>query len=260
MGSVPLSQRIRYRLWSLPRSPREWDATLLSAGTYRRIGWFTTLNRGAPVDCVGAELPWFTYPAIYWLEGTLRGREHAFAYGAGHSTLWFSRHVAQITSVESDERWVRSLRHRLPANASVLHRMCSGDKLWAASGDPYVEALKGAVGGYDLIVIGGLARNSCITAATKSIRPSGLIILGNADHPAYRSACDMLRSREYQRLDLVGPAPGAVNFSCTSIFSTDLSSWLRDASPPPYRGDSMDEYRLLPPTWSRQLLARGGRV
>jgi hypothetical protein len=245
-GGVTLSQRIRYRLWSLPRSPRGLDAALLNAGMYRRLGWFTTLKVGAPVDRFGAELPWFTYPAIYWLAGALRGSERVFEYGAGHSTLWFSRHVAEVTSVESDEHWVRRLRPRLPTNASVLYRACAGDEDWADCADPYVAAIRGATGGYDVVVVDGLARNSCVAAAMDSLRPSGLIVLDNADRPAYRPAEDNLLAAGHQRLDLIGPVPGAVNFSCTSIFCTDFSSWLRGAPAPQYWGTDMTDYGVLP--------------
>ena len=232
MGRVDLSQRIRYRLWSIPRSFGELDAALLNTGTYRGIGWFTTLRCSAPVDCVGAALPSFTYPAIHWLAGALRGCEHVFEYGAGHSTLWFSRHAAEVNSVENDRRSVSRLELRLPANACVYYRTCSGDESWADSDDPYVAAIEESAAAYDVVVVGGFARNSCVIAAMKILKPGGLIVLDNADRPAYRPSGARLGSAGFQRLDLIGPVPGATKFSCTSIFSTDFSPWLTGAPEP----------------------------
>lgn len=243
MRDVRLSERIRYRLWSLPRSPRELDAALLGAGTYRRMGWFTTLHSSGPVDGSGAELPCFTYPATYWLAGALRGSERVFEYGAGNSTLWFSRHVAEIASVESDKRCANRLESRLPANASVQYRACTGDELWAGSDDEYVAALTGTTGSYDVVVVGGLARNSCVSAVIKSAGRDGLVVLNNADRPAYRPAADRLKAAGYQRLDFIGPAPGIVNFSCTSMFCIDFSPWLTDAPVPPYFGVEVGHLR-----------------
>jgi hypothetical protein len=253
MGKVDLSQRVRYRLWSLPRSFGEFDAALLNAGTYRRIGWFTTLRRGAPVDYVGGELPSFTYAATYWLGGALRGYERVFEYGAGHSTLWFSRHVGDVTSVERDEHYVSRLKLRLPANVRVHYRVCAGDESWAGRDDPYVAAIRDAAEVYDVVVADGFARNSCVIAAMESLKPTGLIVLNNADHPIYRSAVDRLASAGFQRLDLIGPAPGVTNFSCTSIFCINFSSWLTGAPDPPFLGVDMIENGISHPCAARAL-------
>ena len=236
MRDARLAERIWYRLWSLPRSPRELNAVLLGARTYRRIGWFTTLRSGAPADRTGGELPYFTYPATYWLQGALRGCEDVFEYGAGNSTLWFSRRVAEIISVESDKRRADRIRSRLPPNASVQYKPCAGDELRASSEDEYVAALTERTRNYDVIVVGGLARNSCVSAAIGLVGRTGLIVLSNADRPAHRPAADCLKAAGYQRLDFIGPAPGIVNFSCTSIFCMDFSPWLTGAPVPPCFG------------------------
>jgi hypothetical protein len=57
---------------------------LLSLRSYfEEIGWFKSVAIGLPVDRDGNCLPWFTYPAISFLEGKVQSDMNVFEYGKG---------------------------------------------------------------------------------------------------------------------------------------------------------------------------------
>lgn len=206
-----------------PRSLTELRQSLLMLGMYRQIGWHRSVRAGLPVDVDGEALPWFSYPALQWLASVLRGSEHVFEYGCGNSTVWFSRHVAAVVSVEHDDNWIRQQRTRVGGNVEFIHRTCSGDEDWASGDDPYVDALAGyPTGRFDLVIVDGMARNSCVHAAINHLPDAGMIILDNADRPAHYPGVDALHQAGFGRIDFVGPTVVQGVFSSTSVFARHL--------------------------------------
>ncbi|PZS10133.1 MAG: FkbM family methyltransferase, partial [Chloroflexi bacterium] len=69
-------------------------------GMYRKVGWQRSVRTGLPVGPDGEAIPWFSYPALAWLDAVVTGSERVFEFGSGNSTVWFSRRVAEVVSVE----------------------------------------------------------------------------------------------------------------------------------------------------------------
>ena len=109
----------------------------------------------APLDAEGRPTPWYTYAAtIQWLNVRIPRVESVFEFGAGNSTLWFSRESARRS-----QQWSMIPTGRLcfssalPANATVVVR----------SGQSYIDAVDelGRDRKFDIIVIDGIHRVSC---------------------------------------------------------------------------------------------------
>ena len=62
-----------------------------------------------PVDSNGAPLPWFTYPAIEYIQQLDLSDRVIFEWGSGNSSLFFADRVKQITSVESNREWFETI-------------------------------------------------------------------------------------------------------------------------------------------------------
>jgi hypothetical protein len=220
-------QRLRYRLWSAPVSPRHADRALLQLGTFKQVGWFESVRRGRPVDRSGNPLPWYTYAAIYWLDHALVGTETVFEYGCGNSTLWFARHVKCVAAVEHDQAWANTLQRSLPVNATLHYVPTDASEASMDTNDAYVCAIAQTGTPYDVIVVDGKARNACCLMAVSHLRQDGLLILDNSDRSAYEPANAFLQTEGFARIDFVGPAPGIVGWSATSVYSRDLNRWSR---------------------------------
>jgi hypothetical protein len=220
-----VTQRIGYRLWSTPATPRLFDRALMLLGTFKQIGWLESLRREEPVDAQGAPLPWYTYPAIHWLESVLTGTERIFEYGSGNSTLWFSQRVTSVFSVEHSERWAARMRRRQPPNVTLRHVPVGPDSNSVDGDTDYAHAITTAGGCFDIIVVDGQERNACCAAALPHLRPDGLLILDNSDRTEYEPANRFLMTRHFARIDFIGPAPGLVGWSATSVYSQNMNRW-----------------------------------
>lgn len=184
-------------------------------------------------------MPWLTYSAIDWLAGVLRADHRVFEYGMGGSTIWMAERVRSVSSVEQDAAY--AARFPLPANAHVTIAACGGS-LPAEADDVYVSAIERAGGPFDVVLIDGHARLSCVEPAHRALVEGGLIIFDNTDKPSYAPALEHLRELGYLRIDFSGSRPLDPLMSCTSVFSRDITAWLRRARPPQYWGRSLAEF------------------
>ena len=62
------------------------------------------------------EHPWLTAASIQFLDSWLRHSDIGFEWGCGRSTLWFSKRVAHLTSVEHNEDWFNRTKDALATN------------------------------------------------------------------------------------------------------------------------------------------------
>jgi|NOAtaT_7_FD_contig_123_15036_length_2841_multi_5_in_1_out_0_2 hypothetical protein len=185
---------------------------LLSLRSYfEEIGWFTSVAIGLPVDRDGNCLPWFTYPAISFLEGKVQSDMNVFEYGSGNSTLWWSQKVSKVISCEHDSDWYNSLQKRLPSNVEYRHYDLE-------FGGEYCKAILSYNQTFDIIVIDGRDRVNCAKNSLEALRENGVIIWDNSDRKRYREGYSYLIQSGFRRLDFEGLGPINNNKWCTSIF------------------------------------------
>ena len=178
---------------------------------FQEIGWFQSLAKGLPVDREGQALPWFTYPAIAFLNGRIQSTMNVFEYGSGNSTLWWSQKVAKVVSYEHDLDWYNSLKERLPAN--VEYRHCNLE-----SGGEYSQSILAYNQAFDIIVIDGRDRVNCAKNVLGALREKGVIIWDNSDREVYQEGYSYLIQKGFKRLDFEGLGPINSFKWCTSVF------------------------------------------
>ncbi len=206
----------------LVRYFRRWDTLRRSEGT-----------------SIDAEVPWLALAAIEWLESHLDPTMRVFEWGSGGSTLFLARRVGSLVTVEHDSNWYGSVSERLKsaeiANCRYLlvEPVSGGDAshLGTVPGG-YVSADKALAGlefgdycgaideypdeSFDLVVVDGRARASCIFHARTKVRPGGVMLVDNSERPDYVPGLRLLES--WSRRDFIGPVAFNRNFSTTSIF------------------------------------------
>jgi hypothetical protein len=225
----------QFRLWALPRTPRELSSTAMLLGSLRKAGWLRSATLQRPQDGTGAPVPWWPYSAITWLGSVLTGDEAVFEYGSGQSTRWYASRVKAVVSVEHSEEWASWVRADLPANCSLLVRERTDD----VASSPYVGAVAEAPAGVDIAVVDGRDRVACLLRAKDHIRPDGLLVLDDSHRDKYRPGLVALHEEGFARIDFRGLVAGGHGFGCLSVFSRDMHGWLRKADYP-------QEFRTLP--------------
>lgn len=199
---------------------------------FRALGWSRSVSVGAPVDADGEPLPWFTYPAIAWLDHYIRPSHVIYEYGAGHSTLWFAKHASKVHSVENDAAWVARLRCRLPSNADLTLAAADSEEFSDGVTSPYVRSITAFPDKYfDIILVDGMERGGCALLAPPKLKPDGVVIFDNSDRPGHHVALRRLHEDGFARVDFIGHVPGYWHLSCTSVLFRQVAPFLRNDGP-----------------------------
>lgn len=175
-------------------------------------GWYQSLNEQAPVNKDLKPIPWYTYPAIEFIEGILQPYFKVFEYGSGNSTIWYSKRVETIVTVENNKTWYDKLSFEISKNKNV-ELIYKGNLLeYPYSIQEYPN------NHFDIIVIDGRSRNLCTFICWKHLNPNGIIIFDNTDRHIYNDAVIFLLSKGFKRIDFYGLIPSLPYKTCTSIF------------------------------------------
>lgn len=158
-------------------------------------------------DMVRLDLPWWTFAAIAHVEAFLKqrnGNADVFEYGPGASTVWLAKRARRVAYVEHDKGFamiVQRLTKNIANTSGVLAAPLPSrpESVSCPSGRKgyedldfanYVAAIRVAGGPFDLIVIDGRARTSCLMEAVKHLKSDGAILFDNSWRSRYRSAID----------------------------------------------------------------------
>lgn len=195
--------RLASYLWR--PGPREvkWavESLLIEHGHARSI------REGRPVDKDGRPLPWYTYPAITYLDSVDLRDKHVFEFGSGNSSLFWAARTASVTSVEHDRPWFEHV---------LANRRPNQDLRFVESGDAYVDSVRADGRKYDVIVVDGERRKACARAALDCLADDGMIVFDNTDW--FPRSAAILRDADLIEVDFTGFGPGNQYVWTTSLF------------------------------------------
>lgn len=183
--------------------------------------------------------PWISFDAIAYLDAqSLRGRR-VFEYGSGGSTLYWVERGAECVSVEHDAAWYERLKGRLSELPGVEYRLASptplpDNEVPGSVDDPasYLSANSHYRGygfrsyaaqiddfppdHFDLVMVDGRARPSCIRHAVPRLKPGGMLVVDNSDRRHYASALREVSG--CSRIWFRGVVPQVVGWGQTDVF------------------------------------------
>lgn len=208
--------------------------------SYRRR-WADSFRPGR--NSVADELPWINFPALEFLEKHLRPEYKVFEFGGGGSTLFFCKNVAEVATVEDHPEWFAVLtatirdkgyRHwkgfQVPPEKDTQHRalqspgdpaaFLSGAKgLEGMSFEKYARTIDTYPADYfDVVLVDGRARPSCIRQALPHVKPGGLLVVDNTERPYYLAAFEeVIASRFRVETHVFAPVAYTPDFTRTTI-------------------------------------------
>jgi hypothetical protein len=213
---------------------RPWAPLLLRRP--QLVRFFPRWNRLRKAQGSALELgiPWLAFEAIKWLHRHLDSGMVVFEWGSGGSTLYFARRVGTLVTVEHDPTWYGRVSGRLeyeeitncryllcepaaePGSSTVPGGYVSSDFPGCTFRD-YCAAIDAHPDdSFDLVVVDGRARPSCIFHAREKVRPGGVMLVDNSERPRYVPGLELLEG--WSRRDFAGPMAFYAGFSTTSIF------------------------------------------
>lgn len=183
--------------------------------------------------------PWITYPAIDFLQTILKSDMNVFEYGSGGSTFYFADNARHVISIEHDEKWYYSVKNKLQnenvrnveyfllkpiqgkstlINKNGAEYDSQDENFIGYSFESYVKAVdKYPDNHFDLIIIDGRSRTSCIAHSINKIKEGGYLIVDNSERKYYLEPFDFDKNN-WNRMDFAGPVPFSYDFSKTTIF------------------------------------------
>lgn len=176
-------------------------------------GWFNSFKAKRSIGVNGEPVPWLTYPFMRFMEERLDKSFRLFEFGSGNSTLWFSKRLEQVTSVEHNEAWYREIKHSIPENVRLAYEPLENGK--------YSLAAKNSGEQFDIIIVDGRDRVNCIKNSWDMLSPSGILILDNSEVPDYAEGIAFLKGKNFKVLDFEGMTPGIPTVTQTSVFYKD---------------------------------------
>jgi len=201
------------RLYSLYKK-RKGLRQLLNAFEYDYLyetGWTESAIRGYPVDKDGNPIPWISIPTIEILKEKKLNNLFVFEYGSGNSTIWFSKRVKRIVSIEHDKEWYEyQLKQPKLANTEVFYKELN------YNGDYSKEVQK--YKNIDIVLIDGRDRVNCAINSVNSLSSKGVIIIDDSQRKNYKEAIIFLKNSGFKELKLVGMNVGRAIKKTTSIF------------------------------------------
>lgn len=183
---------------------------------------------------IGHRVPWLVFSCIDFLDQWLKKDMQVFEYGSGGSTLYFAANTAKVVSIEHDAKWFgyvqtviekagfENINYKLiePKVAEEsLHNDCTepGNYVscfteykgyefssYATAIDEYADE------SFDLVIVDGRVRHSCIAHAMQKVKRNGALLLDNADRSYYLKPFPQLfELNKWKLVDFIGHFPYA---------------------------------------------------
>ena len=183
--------------------------------------------------------PWLPYLVTDYIKRLKP--QSIFEWGSGESTLFFlDLKVDKVVSIEHNHNWYEKLWNKLsirqkdnlrfisfdqgsigPDKANPTHYKSGSTELGEVNFKRYASAID-IYGLFDLILIDGMARASCLHHAFNHVAPGGCIVLDNTgDRPYYlEQTAHLFGNYEsgWERIDFMGYGPILAYKWQTTIF------------------------------------------
>ncbi|WP_017293787.1 class I SAM-dependent methyltransferase [Geminocystis herdmanii] len=191
-------------------------------------GWLKSLASEKPVDSLSQPIPWYTYPAIEFIEDKIKSDFKVFEYGSGHSTLWWANKVQEIVSIESNKNWHNYLKSSL----TKLEKSENINLYLSEEAQDYIQKINEFPPHYfDVIIVDGEHRPECAKEAYLRLKENGFIILDDTDREYYDDILRFLDQEGFFRIDFVGMTPSLVYKNSTSILFKDINFLKNNITP-----------------------------
>lgn len=221
------------------KEKRDFVRKILASPGQRRhlLRWIRSMS---PDFLFDEPSPWITCDAYDYLRKRLPQGARVFEYGSGGSTLFWKHRGAALVSVEHDREWYETVRRRLGNSPGVDYRLVppeqragggngadpSEPRDYASDDTRYaglsfrnyvsqIDAFPDA--SFDVLLIDGRARPSCIMHGGGKVRIGGFLVLDNADRSYYT---EKVRAylENYERRRFFGVLPSIPYFSATDVY------------------------------------------
>jgi len=183
---------------------------------------------------IKAPLPWMNYKAIIFLKSKLNQIDKVFEYGSGESTKFWLHNNKNVISIEHDPEFFSKLKSELinKLDYRLIEPELAETDDYHDPTDPYKYHSNEFIGYsfkkyvtviddfsdqyFDVIIIDGRARSSCLLHSVSKVRNGGLIILDNSHRERYTKKTKELFSN-WEKYTFQGSVRGLLHYEQTTF-------------------------------------------
>ena len=171
-------------------------------------GQLKSILLGKPINNSSEPVPWYTYPAIDFIDSIDFSNAVAFEFGSGSSTQYWMSRVHKLYTVEHDSEWYKKTLSSFQTNV---------DSFLEENHSKYASVINTTgENEYDLVIVDGIERYKSAVEAVSCIKKTGIIILDNSDW--HQKTAKYIRSKGFTQIDFYGFGPINDYKWATSIF------------------------------------------
>ncbi len=185
--------------------------TQFESGFFDEIGWKNSFLTKKPVDKAGNPLPMMSYSMINFFKERLSKEMSIFEFGSGNSTLFFSKYVKKIITVEHDKKWYDYIKNNMPENVQIIYKELE-------YGGEYSKTAQKQNEKFDVILVDGRDRVNCAINSFEKLKESGVIIVDDMFREKYELLYSFFREKGFKDLTLSGISPGQLLEHKTTVF------------------------------------------
>jgi hypothetical protein len=203
--------------------------------------WLSALQPGR--NSMADEWAWINFEALDHIEQYLHPESKVFEYGGGGSTLFFLKRAGFVATVENDKQWFSALEQAIAQRGIQRWRgffkegqPIAADKTRDISfPDDYKSNANGQenlsyedyarcieafpFANFDLVLVDGRARPSCMHVSAPYIKSGGFLVVDNMERNYYRPALQQLLANDFEVvLERRFPTPYHPDFTITGIY------------------------------------------
>ena len=176
-------------------------------------GHFKSSILARSVSRSNAPLPWYTYPAIDFLNQRVYNGKKVLEFGGGQSSIYWGQKSESVLTFEADEKWWQRLTSTVPSNVKVV-------KVNKYPKEECLKSIRNTLsvqpGKFDVIIIDGLWREALVEISVEYLNKGGAILCDNTNNNGY--GMHLKFPSGFSRIDFYGFVPAVVSRSCTSLF------------------------------------------
>ena len=152
--------------------------------------------------------PLFSKEAIDYIDSNINKSHTIFEYGSGYSTLYLSTLCSKIISIEHNDFWFKTIYKEIVQNKFMNIDLnfippdstqdCNflSQRLGKSFKKYVTKILDYPNNNFDLIIIDGRARPSCLKYSMSKVKISGLILFDDTIRPYYQKCFSLLSDFE----------------------------------------------------------------
>lgn len=153
--------------------------------------------------------PWWGRSVIDLIKKHLNKSMRVFEWGSGNSTLFWSKYVEEVVSIEHNRNWYEKMLNIVSENVKLNYYELEYD------GD-YCKAILKEKDYFNIILVDGRDRVECMKNAVKYLTEDGILILDNSEREYYKLGDDFLKRNGFRKLEIssiIYGLPGVEDFT-----------------------------------------------